>query len=137
MTAMKRKLVHTEIMPIRWGDIDALGHVNNTMYFRYMEQARISWLDTIDVHRGKKGQGAVIVNASCTYFKELVYPGKVEIKAFVGEVGRSSIQTYYEIRPNYDPDKIYAEGTGKIVWVDYERERSMPLPDSIRKLIGH
>ena len=43
MTA-KRKLVHTEILAIRWGDMDALGHVNNTVYFRFMEQARISWL---------------------------------------------------------------------------------------------
>ena len=137
MTAMKRKLVHTESMPIRWGDIDALGHVNNTIYFRYMEQARISWFDAIDVHTGIKGQGPVIVNASCTYLRELVYPGKVEIKAYVGELGRSSIQTYYELRPDYGGDKIYAEGAAKIVWVDYERGKSVPLPDGLRKLIGH
>ena len=39
-----RLLVHTSTQPIRWGDMDALGHVNNTVYFRYMEQARIEWL---------------------------------------------------------------------------------------------
>jgi len=49
---MARKLVHVERIPIRWGDMDAMGHVNNTVYFRYMEQARISWFDAL-VPRGK------------------------------------------------------------------------------------
>jgi acyl-CoA thioester hydrolase len=136
MTATKRKLVHTEIMPIRWGDMDAMGHVNNTIYFRYMEQARISWFEAIGARSGVKGQGPVIVNASCTFIKQLVYPGDVEIKTYVGELGRSSLQTYLELRPSYDPQKIYAEGAAKVVWVDYAKEKSVPLPESIRQLIG-
>jgi len=137
MTASKRKLVHTEIMSIRWGDMDAMGHVNNTVYFRYMEQARISWFETIGARSGVNGQGPVIVNASCTFIKQLVYPGKVEIKTYVGEVGRSSVQTYLELRPSYDSGKIYAEGAAKVVWVDYLKEKSAPLPERIRRLIGH
>ena len=54
----------------------------------------------------------------------------------VGETGRSSLQTYLELRPSYDPEKIYAEGAAKVVWVEYAKEKSVPLPDSIRKLIG-
>ena len=42
-----RKLVHVERIAVRWGDMDAMGHVNNTVYFRYMEQARISWFDAL------------------------------------------------------------------------------------------
>jgi acyl-CoA thioester hydrolase len=41
-----RKLVYSNQMPIRWGDQDAMGHVNNTVYFRYMEQTRIEWLES-------------------------------------------------------------------------------------------
>jgi len=137
MSATKHKLVHTEIMPIRWGDMDAMGHVNNTVYFRYMEQARISWFEAIGVRFAVNGQGPVIVNASCTFIKQLVYPGKVEIKTYVGEVGRSSVQTYLELRPSYDSGKIYAEGAAKVVWVDYLKEKSAPLPERIRQLIGH
>jgi acyl-CoA thioester hydrolase len=52
-------------MPIRWGDMDAFGHVNNTVYFRYMEQVRISWFEEIGLVGGNgDGQGPVIVNAS-------------------------------------------------------------------------
>ncbi len=137
MTAAKRKLVHTEIMPIRWGDMDAMGHVNNTIYFRYMEQARISWFEAIGARSAVKGQGPVIVNASCTFIKQLVYPGNVEIKTYVGTLGRSSLETYLELRPSYDPDKVYAEGAAKVVWVDYAKEKSVPLPERIRHLIGH
>ena len=42
-----RNLVHTSLQSIRWGDMDAFGHVNNTIYFRYLEQARIEWLRVI------------------------------------------------------------------------------------------
>ncbi len=79
--------VHTSIQPIRWGDMDALGHVNNTVYFRFMEQARIEWLYAL---RGEgshaSGSGPVIVNASCTFLVPLVYPGDVEVRMYLGEL---------------------------------------------------
>jgi len=43
--AAVKKLVHIERIPVRWGDMDAMGHVNNTVYFRFMEQTRISWFE--------------------------------------------------------------------------------------------
>ena len=137
MSASKRKLVHTEIMPIRWGDMDAMGHVNNTVYFRYMEQARISWFEALGVRSAVKGQGPVIVNASCNFLKQLVYPGKVEIKTYIGALGRSSVETFLELRPSYDPATIYAEGAAKVVWVDYAQGKSVPLPEGLRQIIGH
>src|SRR5262249_4596236 len=63
MTAT-RTAVHSTTLPIRWGDMDAQGHVNNTVYFRYMEQARIEWLDQVRERLGPfPGLGIVIVNA--------------------------------------------------------------------------
>lgn len=65
-------------MPIRWGDMDAFGHVNNTVYFRYMEQARISWFEQLGIAGGNgEGQGPVIVTASMEFLKQLHYPGDV------------------------------------------------------------
>ncbi len=122
-------------MPIRWGDMDAVGHVNNTIYFRYMEQARISWFDSLGLHYGGvTGEGPSIISASCTFLKQLVYPGNVEVKTYCGEVGRSSIMTYIEMRPSYDPGAIYAEGAAKIVWTDYTKGKSTPLPEKLRNI---
>ena len=133
----QRKLVHTMTMPIRWGDMDAMGHVNNTVYFRYMESARIAWFGSIGLRPDPRtdASGPVIVNASCTFRKQLVYPGDIEIRTYAGQAGRSSFETWVEIRRRDDPDTLHAEGQAKVVWVDYAAERSLPLPDAMRRLI--
>src|SRR5512141_987785 len=98
MTHKPRRLVHTSRQAIRWADMDALGHVNNTAYFRYMEQARIEWLFANQPPGGAyRGTGPVIVNASCTFLIPLVYPGEVEVHMFMVEPGRSSVDSYYDL----------------------------------------
>lgn len=127
----RRHLIHTTQIPIRWGDMDAYGHVNNTIYFRYMEQARCEWLEAMDIGVGIGDSGPVIVNASCTFLIPLTYPGTVEVRTFVGEPGRSSIPTYVEMRVVGD-ERIYAEGAAKVVWMDTRSGKSVPLPDRVR-----
>jgi acyl-CoA thioester hydrolase len=132
-----RNLVHVELIPIRWGDMDAMGHVNNTVYFRYMEQARISWLDDTGCRnvKGEDGHrmGPIVISANCTFLKPFVYPGTVEIKTFLESGGRTSIQMAHELRIVGD-DTIYAEGGAKLVWMDYTAAKSFPLPDKLRAL---
>ena len=130
-----RILVFELEIPIRWGDMDAMGHVNNTVYFRYMEQARISWFDELRMQPDPTGQGPVIVNAACTFAKQLEYPGTVLVRHYVGQVGRSSIMTYADMLRTDDPEQVYADGSAKVVWVDFPRQRSAPLPDTIRNLV--
>jgi acyl-CoA thioester hydrolase len=122
--------VHTSIQAIRWGDMDALGHVNNTVYFRFMEQARIEWLyahRNDGSHAG--GTGPVIVNASCTFLVPLVYPGDVEVRMYLGDPGRSSVATHYELDAQ---GKRAAEGAAKMVWIDLASGRPVPLPEALR-----
>jgi acyl-CoA thioester hydrolase len=135
MTQPRRKLVHTETISIRWGDMDAMGHVNNTVYFRYMEQARISWLESLGVRPDPRGAGPVIISASCTFMKQLVYPGDVEVRTYAGKVGNSSFETWLEMRPSYDPATVYAEGAAKVVWVDFDKGKSTALPEKIRQIV--
>jgi acyl-CoA thioester hydrolase len=135
MTQPRRKLVHTETIPIRWGDMDAMGHVNNTVYFRYMEQARIAWFDALGVRPNPRGEGPVIINASCTFLKQLVYPGEVEVRTYAGKVGNSSFETWLEMRPSYDRQTVYAEGAAKVVWVDFDKGKSIALPEKIRQIV--
>jgi acyl-CoA thioester hydrolase len=115
----RKKLVHTMRMPIRWGDMDAMGHVNNTVYFRYLEQARIEWFSEVECEPDPNGEGPVIINARCTFIKQLKYPGEIEISTYVGIPGRSSFETYHEIRRVDQPEILSAEGGAKVVWVDF------------------
>jgi acyl-CoA thioester hydrolase len=129
MSHRHRLLVHTSRQPIRWGDMDALGHVNNTVYFRYMEQARIEWLFALYPERSAYGgTGPVIVNASCTFLEPLVYPGEVEVRMYLGDAGRSSVGSSYDILRD---GRTVAEGAAKIVWIDLATGRSAPLPEII------
>lgn len=127
----QRKLVHTTTMPIRWGDMDAYGHVNNTVYFRYMEQARVEWLEEQQLVVRPGGDGPVIINAACTFLIPMTYPGTVEVRTYIGAIGRSSAQTHVEMRIVGD-ERVYAEGAAKVVWMDTRTGKSVPLPDSLR-----
>ena len=118
------KHVYTVVMPIRWGDMDAMGHVNNTVYFQYLEQARIEWFASLG--RGGKdasGQGPVIINAHMTFLKQLRYPGDIECRVYAGQLGRTSFETRMEIRRTDLPDVVWAEGGAKVVWCDYTQEK--------------
>ena len=126
-----RKLVQTSLIPIRWGDMDAYGHVNNTIYFRYMEQVRVEYLEKLGFRVMPRGSAPVIINASCTFLIPINYPGVVEVRMFCGHPGRSSVQTHYEIRRQGD-DTLYATGDAKIVWMDVATGKSVPIPESMR-----
>ncbi|MBI2753455.1 MAG: acyl-CoA thioesterase [Betaproteobacteria bacterium] len=133
--AGERKLAHVERIPIRWGDMDAMGHVNNTVYFRYMEQARISWFEAlIPEAEAWKYTGIVIVNASCHYRRPMTYPGTVEVRLYVGPPGGSSVGTFYELRVDEDPQP-YATGEAVVVFVSMASQKPVKIPDGIRTRI--
>jgi acyl-CoA thioester hydrolase len=129
----ERRLAHVERIAIRWGDMDAMGHVNNTVYFRYMEQARISWFSSlVPENEAWKSTGIVIVNASCNYKRPISYPGTVEVKVHVGSPGGSSVPTFYELRVDADP-VAYADGAAVVVFVNMKTQKPARIPDGIRE----
>lgn len=137
---MNWRHVHTIRIEIRWGDMDAMGHVNNTVYFRYIEHARVEWLQEVGAQPNPQGEGPVIVSANCTFIEQLSYPGSIEIRTFVGPPGRSSFTAKHEIRrigpEGVVEEKICAEGGAKVVWVNFLAGKSSPLPERIRGLLA-
>ena len=142
MTAMRfdlpeqKKLTLEMVIPIRWGDMDAMGHVNNTIYFRYLEIVRIEWLHRVHGAPDRAGEGPVIVNTFCNFIKQLEFPGDVLAKHYVANAGRTSFETYITLERTDAPGLIYASGGAKTVWVNYAQQKSVPLPEAIRDLIA-
>jgi len=68
--------------------MDALGHVNNAVYFRYIEQARINWLDSYQLNIQRDGQGVVVVNAFCNFMKQVTYPADLIVKTYIANPTR-------------------------------------------------
>ena len=132
----QKKLVHDMTLPIRWGDMDAMGHVNNTVYFRYMEVARIDWMTAIGCPPTPSGHGPLVVNAFCNFYQQLEYPGDVRVRTYVSDPGRSSFETWCVLSRADDPDTVYASGGATTVWVDYQAKKSAPMPEWLRSLVS-
>ena len=132
----KKKLVYEMSIPIRWGDMDAMGHLNNGTYFRYLETARIDWMHSIGFEPEPSGEGMVIVNAFCNFYRQIEYPGNVLLKMYVSDPGRSSFESWATIERVDDPGVVYASGGATTVWVDFAKQKSVPMPDWFRTIVS-
>jgi acyl-CoA thioester hydrolase len=131
-----KNLVHEMCMPIRWGDMDAMGHVNNTVYFRYLETARIDWMSSIGCQPAPQGEGPVIVNAFCNFYKQLEYPGDIRVKMYVSDPGRTTFESWATIERVDQPGVIFAAGGATTIWIDFPQQKAKTLPDWMRKLVS-
>ena len=132
----QKKLVYEMIIPIRWGDMDAMGHVNNTIYFRYLETCRVDWLLSVNCKLDPTSEGVVIVNAFCNFYKQLEFPGEVLMKMYVSDPSRTTFETWGTIEMIDQPGVIYAAGGATTIWVDFPNQKAKTMPDWMRTLVS-
>ena len=130
-----KKLVYEMVIPIRWGDMDAMGHLNNGSYFRYMETIRIDWMRSAGCMPDPQGEGPVIVNAFCNFYKQLEYPGDVLVKMYVSNPGRATFETWATMERVDQPGVICAAGGATTIWVNFPAQKSKSLPDYMRAVV--
>ena len=129
-----KKFVYEMAFPVRWGDIDMMGHVNNVMYFRYLETVRIEWMRSIGRVTNANGEGFVIINAFCNFYTQIEYPSDLVAKLYIANPGRTSFDKFVTLERADEPGKIYAAGGATTVWLDFPKKQSLPLPDWLRAL---
>jgi len=127
-----RHFIHSCQIAVRWGDMDAYGHVNNALYMRYLEEARVQFLAEIGATMDGSGIDPVVINVGCTFLRPITYPATIIVNSYIGEIGRSSFMVHYELATADSPETICSEGYSKVVWMDHHSGRSVPLPDNIR-----
>jgi len=123
-------------LPVQWGDQDAFLHVNNTVYFRWCESARIDYLDKLglsDLIRAE-GIGPILAAISCNYRRPVTYPDQVQVGARITRLGRSSL-TMEHIIYSEAQQQVVADATSTLVVFDYNRQSSLPIPDDVRRQI--
>lgn len=135
---MKRELfqVHAPIS-VRWGDMDAYGHVNNAVYFTYFEQARIQYFETVDLytHAIDPKHRPALVTATINYKQQVHWPAELESAVRTTKIGNTSF-TFEHALFRQGTDEIVADGTSVVVFVDYTIGRPMPLPEGLRNAIA-
>ncbi len=125
-------------IPVLWGDMDALGHVNNTRYFTWFEAARIGYFGKLAAMGAKleDGVGPILATTTCDYLRPVAFPGDVKVGARVSEVGNSSLRMAYAIARTDAPEILCARGTGVVVLVRYATLEKVRVPDSARAAIS-
>ena len=115
-----------------WGDMDAFDHVNNTVYFRYFEDARIAYFDLAGIreYKDRTSVGPILASTDCNFRLPLTYPDKIRI------AGRSTILSAKKFRMDYvvyseRHGGVAAEGQGLLVYYDYNSGRSCEIPQQI------
>lgn len=113
-------------MPVRWGDLDALNHVNNTVYFRYLEEARVNALRAAGIGVVNQDRNIVLVHTSCDFLRPIVWPATLRIDMTIRRVGRSSLEYAAEIHVDGDDDGPCTRTSNIIVGTDGMSARSSP-----------
>lgn len=132
----RKKLVFETRFPVRWGDMDVMGHVNNTMYFRYMESARIDWLAQVQMEPEPQGHGPVIVNAFCNFYRQFAYPDQIELKMYTSDPARTTFETWVTMERVDEPGVVCAAGGATVIWVDFPRQKAIDLPQWVRQIVS-
>jgi len=134
--------LHRSLIPLRWADLDAFGHLNNVQFFRLMEQARVEWLEALGefppagVTPAQSGRSAMPVAAhiECNFRQQVLYPATLAVTLSASRVGRSSLQMRNEIHTA--AGRLVADGSVTMVWVGIDSGRPVELPALIRAQVG-
>ncbi|KAB2967551.1 MAG: acyl-CoA thioesterase [Thermoanaerobaculia bacterium] len=125
------------VLPLQWGEMDAYGHVNNVVYFRWFESARMAYFARLgwpELERAS-GIGPILHSTRARFRAPLEWPDEVQVATRAGEVGADRFTMHYEVRSR-SLDRVAAEGDGLIVAFDYRAKRKVALPDAIHERIA-
>ncbi|MFO0947974.1 MAG: thioesterase family protein [Planctomycetota bacterium] len=121
---------------VQWGDADMLGHVNNTVYFRWFETGRIEYFQRVSLWEQSKVEriGPILASAKCDFLKQVSFPDTVRIGTRVTRIGKSSMSLEHKIYSETQ-EAIVAQGESIIVCFDYAKNVTHPVPARIREYI--
>jgi acyl-CoA thioester hydrolase len=120
--------VHRE--RVRFGDLDAMRHLNNVVFLRYFETARIAFIRQLvpehdPSHPERDDFGVIFAECHIAYRSPVYFDEEVAIECSVGEVRRSAFQVTFRMTVE---QRLAAEGYGWLVGYDYSLQRATPLP---------
>jgi acyl-CoA thioester hydrolase len=132
------------IIPIRWGDMDAHHHVNNSETTRFFEEARVAWSAYHHLRDNPAAGAMIVAKATIDYLRPLEYPGRVISDIFTARIGNTSFtfrQTLTEAEATLGDESDNNSGALTtmaeyvMVWYDYANKKSVPLPQNLRDIL--
>lgn len=120
---------------VQWGDMDALGHVNNARYLTYFETARCEFFRQFGVFAEGGDEGPVVAQAELRYRNQVSYPATIRVYIRSTAIRESSFRVEYAV---YDEGtkQLVADGATLIVWVDFRSGKRKSLPECWRSRVN-
>ncbi|WP_133501309.1 acyl-CoA thioesterase [Cognatilysobacter terrigena] len=120
-------------LSVRWRDLDAFNHVNNSKYLSYLEEARLRWMLSVPGMGMDENVAPVVAASNLNYRRPIEWPNDIVVELFVERLGGSSVTIGHRIVDAKEPRSLYCDGNVVMVWIDRNTGRSAPLPDEVRK----
>ena len=123
-------------VPVRWGDMDAMGHVNNAMYMTYLESARIHLFAELGMAQPMDAAhiGFALVSVTCNFRQQVRFPATLEIGTALRSVGNRSFHLVHGLFFE-ETGNLAADASSVVAWVDYNRGQAIPLSGAVRTLL--
>ena len=134
MEALSRWPVTIEL-PVQWGEMDSLGHVNNVVYLRWFESVRIAYFERSGILAGMPEVGPIQARQEIDYRLPLRYPDRIRISTTVTKLGNTSLTMAVRLRSQENQHAIAAEGVTVVVMMDYRTGRKVSLTEDLRNRI--
>jgi len=128
-------LLYTAPISVRWRDLDAFSHVNNSTYLTYLEEARVQWLQHLPGSWSDEHAVPVMAASTLNYRLPIEWPGEVHVELYAARLGNSSITIAHRIVDTADGNTLYCDGNVVMVWMDPATGKSVPLPQVIRAAV--
>jgi acyl-CoA thioester hydrolase len=122
--------------PLKWGEMDALGHLNNTSYFRFVEESRIAYFAELGLLPVRTGIGPILATAMCDFRRTIVWPADVVAATRATKVGTTSITLETAIATAADLPKISALAKSVVVMLDYDTGKKVSVSAEVRAKIA-
>jgi len=123
---------------VRFRDIDGMGHVNNAVYFTYFEEGRKAFFQSLSTDSGLSVFPFILAHIGCDFLSPVKLDNRLSLEMWVKEIGKKSFGLGYRLVDSADESVIYAKGESVQVCFDYGENRSMAVPDDLkRKLIAY
>jgi acyl-CoA thioester hydrolase len=126
-------LLHTASISVRWRDLDAFNHVNNSSYLTFLEEARLQWLQRLPGKWLTDHAAPVMAASDVNYRRPIEWPAQLVVQLFCTRLGNSSMTIGHRIVDASDESRLYCDGHVVMVWMDPVSGKSVPLPDVVRQ----
>lgn len=131
-TAVAPRLLLRASMSVRWRDLDAFSHVNNSTFQTYVEEARLQWFQSLPGPWLTEDTAPVLAATHVNYRRPIEWPEQLVVELYAERIGNTSLTVAHRILAAGDDSVLYSDGYSVLVWIDRHGGKTAPLPDAVR-----